>query len=90
MLDGEQVLVCPDCQVEGWTAGLDTCAACGSTRLVKQLGEVVCRDCGEQGSAVAAGLPPTAYADADAALADAALAEDVAAALERVLGRDPG
>ena len=23
---GEQVLVCPDCQVEGWTDGLDRCA----------------------------------------------------------------
>ncbi|MFN8169676.1 MAG: hypothetical protein U0S36_12945 [Candidatus Nanopelagicales bacterium] len=86
---GEQVLVCPDCQVEGWTAGLDTCAACGSTRLVKQLGEVVCRDCGRQGAPVPAGDAPATYAGPDAG-ADPGLADDVAAALDRVLGRGPG
>lgn len=45
---GEQVLVCPACQAADpdWAAGLDACASCGSTALVKQLGVVRCRDCG--------------------------------------------
>ena len=47
VLGGRQVLVCPSCQaVEGWTDGLDRCAACGATRLSVQLGQVVCRACG--------------------------------------------
>jgi ribosomal protein L37E len=50
---GSQVLICPICQVEreGWTANLDRCRRCGSTRLSVMLGEVVCRQCGfESGS----------------------------------------
>jgi hypothetical protein len=42
----QQVLVCPDCQAaHEWTADLDRCAKCGSTRLVRRLGEAECRDC---------------------------------------------
>ena len=45
--DGEQVLVCPHCQAgRDWTADLDRCGSCGSTALVKRLGEVACRGCG--------------------------------------------
>jgi hypothetical protein len=83
---GEQVLVCPDCQVEGWTDGLDRCRACGSAALVKRLGEVSCRACGASGGAVsgpAAGERPVASPVTSEARA--ALAEDVAAALDRVL-----
>jgi rubredoxin len=41
------VLVCPDCQnSRDWVADLDRCARCDSTRLVRRLGEVECRDCG--------------------------------------------
>jgi len=83
---GEQVLVCPDCQVEGWTDGLDRCCACGSTALVKRLGEVSCRACGASGEAVtgpAADERPTASTAGSAARE--ALAQDVAAALDRVL-----
>jgi hypothetical protein len=81
---GEQVLICPDCQVEGWTDGLDTCAPCGSTMLVKQLGVLSCRACGwaadpAGGDVVRTG--PTAH--------DESLATDVADALDRVLGRPP-
>ena len=80
---GEQVLVCPDCQVEGWTDGLDRCRACGSTALVKLLGEVDCRSCGAAGDAAggvrAATAAPTSGASREA------LADDVALALERVL-----
>jgi hypothetical protein len=78
VVGGRQVLVCPDCQVDGWTDRLDRCAACGSTMLVAKLGEVQCRGCGA--SAPAADVP-TASADP----ARAALADDVAAAIERVL-----
>jgi uncharacterized Zn finger protein (UPF0148 family) len=81
---GEQVLVCPDCQTEGWTDGLDRCASCGSTSLVKRLGDVTCRQCGHVGASVAAGAPDAAR-DADAAREE--LAADVAAALDRLLGR---
>jgi uncharacterized Zn finger protein (UPF0148 family) len=80
---GEQVLVCPDCQVEGWTDGLDRCSACGSTVLVKRLGEVACRACGATGEA--AGGVDAASAVSPPAAARDALAADVAAALERVL-----
>ena len=85
MLGGEQVLVCPDCQVEGWTDGLDVCATCGSTMLVKQLGAVSCRACGSVGE-------PTAGPAGSAAAAGSATDEltvEVAQALERVLGRPP-
>jgi predicted amidophosphoribosyltransferase len=45
---GRQVLICPACQAErpDWTATLDRCARCGSTRLSAMLEEVVCRQCG--------------------------------------------
>jgi hypothetical protein len=83
---GEQVLVCPDCQVEGWTDGLDRCCACGSTALVKRLGEVSCRACSASGEAVTGAVvesPQTASTAASAGRQ--ALAHDVAAALDRVL-----
>ncbi|MDR0343957.1 MAG: hypothetical protein LBI49_12795 [Nocardiopsaceae bacterium] len=80
----QQVLVCPDCQgSHDWAADLDRCARCHSTRLVRRLGEVECRDCGfvaepaEAGSDGAAGEP-------------SGLAEEVSRALERVLGRRTG
>jgi hypothetical protein len=80
---GEQVLVCPDCQVEGWTDGLTLCAACGSTALVKRLGDVVCRTCGHVS-------PPAVDAHRGSAVPPGreALARDVADALDRLLGRD--
>jgi hypothetical protein len=81
---GEQVLVCPDCQVEGWTDRLDRCAACGSTVLVKRLGEVGCRTCGATGE-TADGAGATAKRATAPGAAREALADDVAAALERVL-----
>jgi len=80
VLRGEQVLVCPDCQGPGWTDGLDRCAGCSSTVLVKRLGEVVCRSCGRTG--------PPLPGDGAAPPSDAArsaLASDVAAAIDRVL-----
>jgi hypothetical protein len=79
---GEQVLVCPDCRVPGWDDVLDRCAACGSTRLVKRLGEVSCRGCGALDRVVAGSGAPgrTSSASRDD------LAADVSAALDRLLG----
>jgi len=75
---GSQVLVCPDCQgSHDWIADLDPCARCGSRALAKVLGDTRCRDCG-----LSTEGPAPAH-DADTP----GLAEDVAAALERVLGR---
>ena len=84
---GEQVLICPDCQVEGWTDGLDTCATCGSTMLVKQLGVVSCRACG--GAMAEAGDHGVPLERAGSTTHDESLATDVAEALDRVLGQSP-
>jgi len=72
----EQVLVCPDCQgSHDWVADLDRCAACGSTMLVRALGETRCRQCDWAKPAAAAG-----------SAADGSLADEVAAALQRRFG----
>lgn len=73
----EQVLVCPDCQTShDWVADLDRCVACGSTMLVRALGETRCRECAHVKSAPAAAV----------ASADSSLSDDVAAALRRQFG----
>jgi ribosomal protein L40E len=88
----EQVLVCPDCQARtDWTAELDSCPRCGSTVLVRRLGQTICRDCesrtGTFGSGPAAeAVRPTAE---PVASEDNVLAAEVAAAIDRVLGRVP-
>lgn len=80
---GAQVLICPTCQVDqDWTAELDHCPACGSTRLARALGETTCQDCGRPVPPAPAGPPP-----AEPPVSPARLAEDVAAAIERVLRR---
>ena len=73
----EQVLVCPDCQAShDWVSDLDRCAACGSTMLVRALGETRCRACSwtKPGGAV----PPRS---------DGTLADEVEQALQRRFGR---
>jgi len=76
-----QVLICPDCQAgHDWAAELDRCRTCGSGHLVRRLGEVECRDCGqvhEPASAATGPIPAAAPAPG--------LAEEVAQALDRVL-----
>ena len=73
----EQVLVCPQCQsTHDWVADLDRCESCGSTMLVRALGETRCRQCSWTRSAGASSKP-----------ADSTLADDVAAALQRRFGR---
>lgn len=77
---GRQVLVCPDCQrAADWTADLDRCPSCGSTALVRRLGETVCRSCGRTSVGEAGGPQP---------VASEGLADEVDAALRRLFRRD--
>lgn len=48
VISGEQVLVCPQCQQTNPEVleSAERCPRCGSTRLQKQVGFVVCRQCG--------------------------------------------
>jgi ribosomal protein L40E len=98
--DDQQVLVCPDCQAgTDWSADVDRCPQCGSVHLVRRLGEVECRDCGavvspaaepgaEAGPPLGAPAPSRAGCGAPAPGGRApGLSEEVALALERVLGR---
>lgn len=52
VIDGEQVLVCPECQKRNpdWSDRAEACPVCGSKRLYKSLGDKVCRSCGHQWS----------------------------------------
>jgi hypothetical protein len=76
-----QVLICPQCQSDrDWASDLDRCPNCGSVRLVRRLGDVECRDCDQVSES--AGTGESAATEESAA----ALAEDVARALDRVLG----
>lgn len=77
-------------------ADLDRCPVCQSVHLVRRLGEVECRDCGnvrEPADAEQVGLMPGAENDvartgAEPVLAGTpSLAEEVELALARVLGR---
>ena len=73
----EQVLVCPACQqTHDWIADLDRCGGCGSTMLLRALGETRCRECGWTKAAAAA-----------SGNADGTLAADVEAALRRQFDR---
>jgi hypothetical protein len=73
---------------------MDKCPQCGSVHLVRRLGEVECKDCGavvppaaEPGAGEpAAGVGGAAHAPGGRA---PGLSEEVALALERVLGRNP-
>jgi ribosomal protein L40E len=88
----QQVLVCPGCQANtDWAADMDKCAQCGSAHLVRRLGEVECRDCGavippDTHGLLGTPLPPGPGERAPGGRAPG-LSEEVALALERVLGR---
>ena len=96
-----QVLICPACQSSvDWSAELDRCPVCSSMHLVRRLGEVECRDCGDvrEPSAATASVTPTSGAAPGGAAGSAVggdadfgetpgLAEEVELALARVLGR---
>jgi hypothetical protein len=86
----EQVLVCPGCQASAdWTADLDKCRQCSSAHLVRRLGEVECRDCGMTVPPDGSSVPGQSPSCGPGPAADRApgLSEEVALALERVLGR---
>ena len=93
-----QILICPGCQdAADWTAELDRCSRCSSVHLVKRLGEVECRDCGAiaapEGASGAAGAAAGGAGNSpegagpESAGRGADLSEEVARALDRVLGR---
>jgi hypothetical protein len=84
------VLICPACQEStDWTADLEHCAACRSAHLIRRLGQVECLDCGlvaePEASLVQVRGPDAAGGAPDSA--DTALADEVGAALDRLLGR---
>lgn len=85
---GVHVLVCPECQrAHDWPADLDHCPSCGSWRLVRALGQVVCRECGTTvgpDAEVPAGRSPSGSVAGDRR---DDLAADVDAALTRLWGR---
>ena len=85
----QQVLVCPGCQATAdWTADMDKCRQCGSVHLVRRLGEVECRDCGVTVPPAGDGpVPLSAARPGPVAGRAPGLSEEVALALERVLGR---
>jgi hypothetical protein len=84
VVGGTQVLICPSCQAaHDWRADLDRCSECGSTMLVRALGETRCRSCGS-----GAGDQGGEGGDR-AAASDETLAADVSAALERQFGSYP-
>lgn len=95
-----QVLICPACQSSvDWSAELDRCPVCSSVHLMRRLGEVECRDCGDvrEPSPAAAGVSPIPgvapvpgpdSGPGEPELgATPGLAEEVELALARVLGR---
>ena len=89
VLRDELVLVCPACQESGeWTAELESCSRCASAHLIRRLGQVECLDCGLVREPEAALVPAARQRSASAAgHPDAALAEEVGRALDRLLGR---
>ena len=87
VLRDELILVCPSCQESGdWTAELESCSRCSSVHLIRRLGQVECLDCGLVREPGAAALVP-AGAHGLRDRPDAALAEEVGRALDRLLGR---
>ena len=90
VLSEHQVLICPDCQ-PGALGDLDRCARCERTHLIRRLDQVECLDCGLTREIDAADVVDVSAAAPTAAGAPAssALADQVARALDRVLGRSP-
>ena len=90
VLRDELVLVCPACQESGdWAADLESCPRCASVHLIRRLGQVECLDCGLVREPEVALVPAARPSSASTAAGrpDAALAEEVGRALDRLLGR---
>lgn len=81
-----QVLVCPGCQEAdpAWEDVLARCERCDGVSLLVRFGEVSCRSCGPVAARPGPVVPP---GPDDRARAQ--LRADVAAAVDRVLGRTP-
>jgi hypothetical protein len=85
-----QVLVCPECQASyDWATDLDRCRNCGTISLVRRLGEVECKDCGQVWETAGSGGASSGSAGSPGEDSAPGLAEEVARALDRVLGRHP-
>lgn len=83
-----QVLICPECQAAGeWVADLDRCLVCASIRLVKRLGEVECRECGNVGEPAVVPSAVSIGSQAGEGMIAPGLSEEVEQALARVLRR---
>ena len=76
VVQDQLVLICPACQ-ELSSAELERCAKCRSAHLIRRLGQVECLDCG---------LVREAPDIARRPCPDAALADEVSRALDRLLG----
>ena len=88
VLRDELVLVCPACQESGeWTAELESCSRCASVHLIRRLGQVECLDCGLVREPEVALVPAARPRGQRRGRPDAALAEEVGRALDRLLGR---
>lgn len=86
-----QVLVCPAC-ASAALADLQRCTRCGSAHLIRRLDQVECLDCrlirdAEPESAPAPRPAGPAPAEARPGEPSADLADEVARALEKLLGR---
>jgi hypothetical protein len=83
-----QVLICPACQAAGeWAMDLDRCEVCASIRLVRRLGEVECRECGNVGAPATVKSATEITATAGEGMTSPGLAEEVEQAIAKVLGR---
>jgi len=83
-----QVLICPACQSAGeWVADLDRCEVCASIRLVRRLGEVECRECGNVGEPATVSSATEIAATAGDGMTSPGLAEEVEQAIAKVLRR---
>lgn len=98
VLAGHQVLICPDC-LSCAVPELDGCARCGGVHLIRRLDQIECLDCRhirEAAPEPPSRQPPSGTAADPAAVAARAsprgkprpsgLADEVARALDRVLG----
>ncbi|MGN6792095.1 MAG: hypothetical protein ACTHJW_06865 [Streptosporangiaceae bacterium] len=83
-----QVLICPTCQSAAeWVAELDRCQVCASIRLVRRLGEVECRECGNVGDPATITSAKEIVASAGDGMSSPELAEEVERAIAKVLRR---
>jgi hypothetical protein len=82
------VLICPTCQSAGeWVSDLARCEICASIRLVRRLGEVECKECGNVGDPVTVSSATEIAATAGEGMTSPGLADEVEQAIAKVLRR---